>query len=198
MVTYHVNGEVMYEVKKLLDHKVENGQLRYKVLWKDYSDSEATWEGESSLKACSELLKAYKKKHKLDKHGPMKRRGRKPKVAKLASPAKAHEPIATCKASQAQDPSVPTIEGIEFDNKENVRPSFSSAEQVPTCSRKVKDGTSSSPDDDRTCSGTRFKDQSNEDPVLAHFLAYKPEDFKREKVKLFKSVEEALRYLKDI
>lgn len=48
----------VYEVEKLLDHKVENGVRSYLVRWTGYSPKYDSWEKESNLK-CPEILSAY-------------------------------------------------------------------------------------------------------------------------------------------
>lgn len=48
----------VYEVEKLLNHKVQNGVRFYLVRWKGYSEKHDTWEKESNLN-CPKMLYAY-------------------------------------------------------------------------------------------------------------------------------------------
>lgn len=54
-----------YEVESILNHKEENGQMRYHIHWKNYNSTHDSWERESNLN-CTSLLKRYKKANKLD------------------------------------------------------------------------------------------------------------------------------------
>lgn len=49
----------LYEVDKLMDHKMEKGVCRYLVRWTGYSKKYDTWEKESDLR-CPDILNAYK------------------------------------------------------------------------------------------------------------------------------------------
>lgn len=51
----------IFEVEKLIDHKIENGKLFYKVRWMSYGPEDDTWECESNLN-CPDILSDYKKK----------------------------------------------------------------------------------------------------------------------------------------
>jgi len=59
-----------YEVEKILSKKIENGQTKYKVRWKEYNAAYDTWEPEANLANCPKLLKLYK----AGKTPPSKRR----------------------------------------------------------------------------------------------------------------------------
>lgn len=62
----HANGhdedendnDDVYEVEKLLDHKMEKGVRYYLVRWMGYSEQFDTWEKESNLE-CPDILNAY-------------------------------------------------------------------------------------------------------------------------------------------
>jgi hypothetical protein len=47
-----------YEVEAVLKHRLRHGSLYYYLKWKDYPDSENTWEAEANL-TCPDLLAAY-------------------------------------------------------------------------------------------------------------------------------------------
>lgn len=49
----------LYEVEKLVDHKMKKGVRFYLVRWKGYNEQDDTWEKESNLH-CPDILNAYK------------------------------------------------------------------------------------------------------------------------------------------
>lgn len=53
----HIDTDV-YEVEKLLGHKMKNGIRFYLVRWKGYTEEDDTWEKESNLD-CPAILKSY-------------------------------------------------------------------------------------------------------------------------------------------
>ncbi|XP_030642767.1 M-phase phosphoprotein 8 isoform X2 [Chanos chanos] len=53
--------EDVYEVEKIIDMRVEEGEVLYRVRWKNYTSDDDTWEPEAHLDACREVLLAYKK-----------------------------------------------------------------------------------------------------------------------------------------
>lgn len=48
-----------FEVEKLLDKKTEKGKVFYKVKWKDYPLSEATWEPKENLKNAQQVVRTF-------------------------------------------------------------------------------------------------------------------------------------------
>lgn len=52
-----------YIVEKILNHRINNGKRQYLLKWKNYDESENTWENEENLN-CKELLEEYFKNHK--------------------------------------------------------------------------------------------------------------------------------------
>ncbi|XP_012697794.2 M-phase phosphoprotein 8 isoform X2 [Clupea harengus] len=53
--------EDVYEVERIIDMRVEEGEVLYRVRWKNYTADEDTWEPEAHLEDCREVLTAYKK-----------------------------------------------------------------------------------------------------------------------------------------
>ncbi|XP_059417744.1 M-phase phosphoprotein 8-like isoform X1 [Carassius carassius] len=53
--------EDVYEVERIIDMRVEEGEVLYRVRWKNYSSDDDTWEPEAHLDDCREVLLAYKK-----------------------------------------------------------------------------------------------------------------------------------------
>lgn len=54
-----------YEVEAIIAHKGNRGSRRFLVKWKGYSSAENSWEPEDHLGNASEILKRYKKTHRL-------------------------------------------------------------------------------------------------------------------------------------
>uniref|UniRef100_A0A672Q8U9 Chromo domain-containing protein n=1 Tax=Sinocyclocheilus grahami TaxID=75366 RepID=A0A672Q8U9_SINGR len=53
--------EDVYEVERIIDTRVVEGEVLYRVRWKNYSSDDDTWEPEAHLDDCREVLLAYKK-----------------------------------------------------------------------------------------------------------------------------------------
>ncbi|KAM9343138.1 M-phase phosphoprotein 8 [Pholidichthys leucotaenia] len=53
--------EDVYEVERIIDMRVEEGEVLYRVRWKNYCSDDDTWEPEAHLEDCREVLLAYKK-----------------------------------------------------------------------------------------------------------------------------------------
>ncbi|KAJ8352608.1 hypothetical protein SKAU_G00240840 [Synaphobranchus kaupii] len=54
--------EDVYEVERIIDMRTKEGEVLYRVRWKNYTSDEDTWEPEAHLEDCREVLLAYKKK----------------------------------------------------------------------------------------------------------------------------------------
>jgi len=57
-----VNGFEEFEVEEILDHRVHQGETRFLVKWKGYSDLLNSWEPEENLGNCKESLADYKRR----------------------------------------------------------------------------------------------------------------------------------------
>ncbi|XP_068602721.1 M-phase phosphoprotein 8 [Brachionichthys hirsutus] len=53
--------EDVYEVERIIDMRVEEGEVFYRVRWKNYCADDDTWEPEAHLEDCREVLLAFKK-----------------------------------------------------------------------------------------------------------------------------------------
>ncbi|XP_029980354.1 M-phase phosphoprotein 8 isoform X3 [Sphaeramia orbicularis] len=53
--------EDVYEVERIIDMRVEEGEVLYRVRWKNYCSDDDTWEPEAHLEDCREVLLAFKK-----------------------------------------------------------------------------------------------------------------------------------------
>ncbi|XP_075967695.1 M-phase phosphoprotein 8 isoform X3 [Anarhichas minor] len=53
--------EDVYEVERIIDMRVEEGEVLYRVRWKNYCSDDDTWEPEAHLEDCCEVLLAFKK-----------------------------------------------------------------------------------------------------------------------------------------
>ncbi|CAL9689816.1 unnamed protein product [Knipowitschia caucasica] len=54
--------EDVYEVERIIDMRVEEGEVLYRVRWKNYCSDDDTWEPEAHLEDCREVLVNFKKK----------------------------------------------------------------------------------------------------------------------------------------
>ncbi|XP_051881614.1 M-phase phosphoprotein 8 [Pristis pectinata] len=54
--------EDVYEVERIVDMKISEGQVLYRVHWKGYSSEDDTWEPEAHLEDCTEVLQVFKRK----------------------------------------------------------------------------------------------------------------------------------------
>ncbi|XP_074550469.1 M-phase phosphoprotein 8 isoform X4 [Halichoeres trimaculatus] len=54
-------GEDVYEVERIIDVRVEEGEVLYRVRWKNYCSDDDTWEPEAHLEDCREVLLTFKK-----------------------------------------------------------------------------------------------------------------------------------------
>ncbi|KAM3862188.1 M-phase phosphoprotein 8 [Diretmus argenteus] len=55
------DGEDVFEVERITDMRVEEGEVLYRVHWKNYCSDDDTWEPETHLEDCREVLLAFKK-----------------------------------------------------------------------------------------------------------------------------------------
>ncbi|XP_062313546.1 M-phase phosphoprotein 8 isoform X4 [Osmerus eperlanus] len=53
--------ENVYEVERIIDVRTEEGEVLYRVRWKNYASDDDTWEPEAHLDDCREVLLAYKR-----------------------------------------------------------------------------------------------------------------------------------------
>ena len=60
-----VDGEEEYEVEAIVSHRKRYGRITYLTKWVGYPTAENSWELESHLTNAPEILKAYKKAHRL-------------------------------------------------------------------------------------------------------------------------------------
>ena len=55
-----IDGELEYEVEKIVKHRRVRGRLQYLVAWKGYDESEYMWLTEQDLEHAQDILGAYK------------------------------------------------------------------------------------------------------------------------------------------
>ncbi|KAK3094693.1 hypothetical protein FSP39_004990 [Pinctada imbricata] len=97
-----------YVVEKILDNRVKNGKTEYLIKWKNYHESENTWEPEENIEAV-ELLARYKKKvHSATKAERFSKLKKKLEQIKSRSPdreeKKEKSPTPTTEKSPAAEP----------------------------------------------------------------------------------------------
>jgi len=52
-----------FEVEEIRDKKIEKGRILYLVKWRDYPDTENTWEPRKHLRACHTLIQDFEEKY---------------------------------------------------------------------------------------------------------------------------------------
>jgi len=57
------NDSTNYDVEKITHTRIFKGKRQYLVRWKGYAEDNDTWENESALQSCKEILDAFKKEH---------------------------------------------------------------------------------------------------------------------------------------
>jgi len=59
------DGEEVYKVETILNHRKRGRGYQYYVKWKGYPVSDASWEPEQAFSNDSDTLSLYKQRHKL-------------------------------------------------------------------------------------------------------------------------------------
>jgi hypothetical protein len=73
---YQADQDYEFEVEKILDHRTEDNGLEYLIKWKGYPQSENTWEPDTNLTNCRQLLTSYHQTHRQPRNrreGPRRR-----------------------------------------------------------------------------------------------------------------------------
>ena len=65
-----------YEVEKIVDKRIQNGQVEYLLKWKGYPNEDNTWEPKDSLQ-CEELINDYEERKAKENTAPSKTSKRK-------------------------------------------------------------------------------------------------------------------------
>jgi hypothetical protein len=60
-----VEDEEEYEVEAIADHRRINNKMEYLLQWQGYPREDWTWEPESELAHCKDILNKYKRDHGL-------------------------------------------------------------------------------------------------------------------------------------
>lgn len=56
--------ESEYEVDRILDKRMRDGIMVYKIQWKGFPASEATWEPVENLQKCKDMISEFEKSRK--------------------------------------------------------------------------------------------------------------------------------------
>ena len=60
-----IDGEEEFEVEAIIGHRKRWGNMQFLIKWKGYPTSENSWEPERNLENADELLRTYKRTHRL-------------------------------------------------------------------------------------------------------------------------------------
>ena len=61
-------AEQTYEVEYITQKRILDGEIEYRVHWKNYNARQRTWEKESELSHCRRAIAAFEQKFKTAKH----------------------------------------------------------------------------------------------------------------------------------
>ena len=61
-------AEQTYEVEFITQKRILDGEIEYRVHWKNYSARQRTWEKESELSHCRRAIAAFEQNFKTAKH----------------------------------------------------------------------------------------------------------------------------------
>jgi hypothetical protein len=61
-----IEGEPEWEIDRILKHRRGRGGTEYHVLWKGYGIDEASWLPEDDLEHAQEVIKDYRRRHKIN------------------------------------------------------------------------------------------------------------------------------------
>ncbi|KNE62703.1 hypothetical protein AMAG_07893 [Allomyces macrogynus ATCC 38327] len=110
----------VYEVEKIVSHRVRDGVTQFRVKWKGYSDHDNTWEEIENLLGAPAILDAYFESNNLDEHG-----NKKP----------AHKPAHAASGSKKATTTRSTTKADESDEDEQVAPAKKPAARSRTATK---------------------------------------------------------------
>ncbi|KAM4561793.1 M-phase phosphoprotein 8 isoform 1-T3 [Fundulus diaphanus] len=125
--------EDVYEVERIIDMRVEEGEVLYRVRWKNYCSDDDTWEPEAHLEDCHEVLLAFKR-HQAELKAKKEAESKKP-VQKLL-PTKSDVFDADSESDSDKDP--PIEEPIKKKKKKKKRIREEEDESPPKEKKKKK------------------------------------------------------------
>ncbi|XP_053695319.1 cylicin-1 [Sabethes cyaneus] len=95
--------EEEYEVQDIVDHRKERGgKILYRIRWKNYGESDDTWEPEDTL-SCPDIIKKYKAKMGKEETTPAKKAKPAPKKGSAKKGVKKPTPKKPAKVAKADD-----------------------------------------------------------------------------------------------
>ena len=53
--------EMSYEVEKIVSHRLEKGQMQYRIRWRNYGEEHDTWQFLSKMQNCQKAIEEYAK-----------------------------------------------------------------------------------------------------------------------------------------
>lgn len=82
-----VDGEELWEVEKILDHRLRAGRVEYRIRWKGFGINDDSWVREADLDTAYDILQEYKASHAIPMQDvPLRRSARRKEAVHVFDP----------------------------------------------------------------------------------------------------------------
>ncbi|XP_066497221.1 M-phase phosphoprotein 8 isoform X2 [Hoplias malabaricus] len=211
--------EDVYEVERIIDMRVEDGEVLYRVRWKNYTSDDDTWEPKAHLEDCSEVLLAYEralaeKKNKKDssmlpmksdlfdansesdsdkdqsKESPVKKKKKKKKHAEESEEEKSVKEKKKREKKWKEDKPLPAPESEDDDDDDDMVPSPSPPKKEKAADVKKRTIVTDDDEDDDDEDGPAAAKKHKKDSKIKDCGKQKKESVEEGKKKKIKSKKE--------